>query len=194
MHQIRQGLLWWIASDERRTMPHRANDKIEHCGTEYPLVHLKQSFGIVRWNCQDGTNSKFSVRVNYAPHCYSDASLPRSPGSFVFVDRGEERVFCPDRHAWSYSVPAMVANMLHTPTVKVGLTGEGNWSQYCLYMNPPLPNGKLYYVFFRLYRTNAKVRGTAIPIDMHIESAYARKAVGTVRQAPFGRALELAKY
>lgn len=89
-------------------------------------------------------------------------------------------------------IPYVIRDLAQNPETIIGQTEKHNWTRFHIYTKPPLADGKRYYIFFRLYRANAKGKGRAIPIDLHVESAYSKGDVPLIGRAPFGGAIEMA--
>lgn len=164
-----------------------------HLGVDYDVSHLRQVISPVAWTGQDGTSLKFSVRLRYANHAYSE-ELKRTAlaGEAVFQDQNNiQRIFCPTRHAHSISLPTMMQGLFTKPTTTVLRTSrEKNWTFFCLKMTPSLAPGSRYYVFMRL-RSQLSEQPGVHWLDLWVESAYSRiEKVPTDRAWPFGRLLE----
>lgn len=136
----------------------------------------------------------FNVDLTYSKHCYSEELKGDKPeGAYVFMDRDQERIFCPNRHAYSLSLPGLVNEFFAKPTTSVQkVKWKSNWVYYRLSMTPPLKSGHRYYVFFNI-KQKLIDRDTADPyfMSMYIESAYARdEPVGVEKRLTFGQVAE----
>lgn len=164
---------------------------IHHLGQDYPVGHLLPHVGAFDWT--EGSDiRRFSVHVRYSPHCYSEGLTGEAPdGSFVFTDAGGRRAFSPQRHAHSLSVPGMINALIDKPTLRVSLTYESNWSIFALRMSPALAADELFYVFFRLRRSDPVALSDRLrSLELYVESAYARATKVAVREhRPFGAAV-----
>lgn len=164
---------------------------IVHLNNTYDLTHIPHSqTHSFTWIGQNKENYTFNVEVTYTSHFYSEELKSAAPtGAYTFKDRGQDRIFCPIRHAHSLLVPGFVNKLLSTPTTRVmKTTWHRNWLYYQLTMTPPLQPGQRYYVFFSL-KQKLRDRTSSDPhwLSMVVESAYAKNhRVGTETRKPFG--------
>ncbi|WP_341960041.1 hypothetical protein [Pseudomonas sp. RC10] len=82
-------------------------------GAKYSLSHLAPSthfFGVTL----DKQAYDLPVRVMYRDHCYTRSFVSGSDDpKFLFIPCvGEQRVFCPDRWAYSCGLPGIIENLL----------------------------------------------------------------------------------
>ena len=84
----------------------------------------------------------------------------------------------------------MISSLIARPTQRVALTYESNWSIYALRMSPSLQPDELFYVFFRLRKSDpAILAGGVRSLELYVESAYSRVTKVAVReQRTFGAA------
>lgn len=165
---------------------------INHLGVTYSLIHLRQEFRTFSWTCEDKAVRKFSVRVRYTNHCYSDdPPTPIPPGAHMVPDKQKARMFCPHRHAHSQSLPAIIDGLFVKPvTTLCRTTQERNWSMYRLQMTPQMANGSKYYVFLQMLCKFPEIDGVHF-LDLWVQSAYERHdPVFTDRRFTFGRVAE----
>ncbi len=111
------------------------------------------------------------------------------------MDGNAQRLFCPVRHAHSLLLPAIIDGLFTKPTTTVALTREQNWSIYRLDMTPALEPKQKYFVFFRVRRSDFPTQVEEIPLDLYVESAYARSdrvegGVVILQRPPFGKVAE----
>jgi hypothetical protein len=164
---------------------------IRHLGVDYAVDHLVPHREVFRW-IDNGQVLQFSVHIRYSPHCYSQGLEGDAPAeSYVFSDPGGRRMFAPHRHAHSLLVPGMIRGLVAKPTSRVSLTFENNWSIYALSMTPPLQTGELFYVFFRIRRSDpSELANGDKAVELYVESAYARSRLVSLREhKPFGAAV-----
>ncbi|SHH03266.1 hypothetical protein SAMN02745157_0193 [Kaistia soli DSM 19436] len=167
-------------------------ESINHCGAQYSLGHLNRALAEFRWKTAEKVEVTYSVRIDYSTHCYSDAGLPRVAGSYIVNDGSSDRIFCPSRHEYSLHLPQIVDGLFAKPTTSVALATTGNWFVYRLTMAPALPQGEIYYVFFRMHPSPVGTwKDGAINLDLYVESAYSRaNPVASAARMPFGKAVE----
>jgi hypothetical protein len=169
-------------------------DRVIHLNQEYALGHLAQHIGQFRWTGSDDNILSFKVRVRYSPHCYSEEGIPPYPeGSWIFIDNNKDRIFCPDRHAYSFTIPVFIKGLLETPTMPVSLSYEKSNLFVCRpAMTPPLRPNHKYFIFFHVKSQHSKARDDrSMGLDLYVESAYQRsQAVRFRSRFPFGTIAE----
>jgi hypothetical protein len=167
---------------------------INHCGNEFDLTHLQQSFGTFSWLCLDGGERNFSVRIRYSDHCISEAVVGSYPaGSHVFQAGVPHRIFDVDRYTWSLELPAIIDDLLSRPTTSIQLTPENNGYIFRLAMSHPLQANEKYYCFIRLKRSAVPVTNQVdCNLDLFVESAYPRliPPIKAKERQMFGRLAE----
>lgn len=160
---------------------------ITYLGQEYDLQHLIQKDFICEWkNNSKNIIEKFSVRVNYSNHCYSE-EVKKSQPSDVIISQNPLRVFCPIRYRESISLPSIIAGLFDKMTSRVILTHVGNYHIYHLYTRLD-PNGeRRYCIFFSLKIQHSVLPNGHIPVNLYVESAYIRDdKVSAKRSRSFG--------
>jgi hypothetical protein len=85
----------------------------------------------------------------------------------------------------------MIDGLFVRPTSRVSLTVEDNWTIFHLYSPAEHPGADRYCAFFRLRQSGVLLGKGKLPMDMYVESGYARmNPVKVLRHLPFGHAIE----
>ena len=164
---------------------------IPHLGQNYSLAHLASHFDQFDWLDREKISHRYRVKVRYSAHCYSEElDLPLPAGSYQVPDK-RVRIFCPIRHAHSLRLPALISGLFRKPSTSIAMTREHNWTIYALNSNPPLAPGQRYSVFFRIKKRPPIGFESAHPLEIFVESAYAREERVHIREnSPFGKIAE----
>ena len=155
-------------------------DQITHHNQKYDLTHLHPHGRQLQWQCRNGLMVTFNVRVVYSDHCVSKEFAPPVPsGAHCFSTQGGPlRIFCPDRHAWSLQLPAIIDDLFTKPAIRGSLTVKGNWCIFKPTMSHKLLRGQKYYVFLQPYY-KGPIRGNHAVHRMllQVRSAYPRSTL-----------------
>ena len=156
-------------------MIHGLPEKVIIDGVDYNLIHLLPF--VHRIPGQGPEKGELAVRVTFHSHVFSRQPKPEDVGHHFDDEGGRQRIFCPDRFAFSYTLPDLCRRMLDQNFLTWQEKDKNSVSNLAV-IDGPLRNGEHRLVVY--YLIPSKVTG--IHVELVVKSCYPKELNFTHRQ------------
>lgn len=155
-------------------------ESFRHGRIEYGSTHTA---GFVRQCITRHNPAGLTILCLFSHHCFT---IEGAPGASTYTVEGEHRDFCPNRHADSLRLPALIkAHIDDCQRMRVYRTKDKNGaSKLMIFDDPELDEA--YFVYFDLKRSNNKYAD----IKMTVASAFRKRSYKPREYAKLGTELD----